>query len=614
MRNMYSNTVAKIVLAGVISVMVTASLLLGSLAIILESYGLFDKPLEEYEKSLAQSAVNKTAYSIIDSSTRWIRDEEVDKITYNKEFNMANYPGYDARITVNGKVMFDTYDKDEDYAYTGSGSADNENSGIVVKNYLKTVKDDSAVAQRVALADATYKYKMLMVVAAIVLFVLSVIGLVILIRGVGKRWEDDEIHSRFIDKLPWEISLTAMIILFSCIIGICSVVLYDKENIFGAVIICAAVCLGTSMIVLGWISSMAVQFKTGLFLRQSLIVNLLKLIGKGIKVLPIILVVSVPGIILFVMNIVVTLGFAYDGRLVFWEFILSLGVFALACYVAVMFRSLHIGAEKILEGNTDYKIDTNHMFGKLRSHAEALNNINTAVEAATAERMKSERMKTELITNVSHDIKTPLTSIINYTDLLAAEDLDNESAAEYIDGIWRNAQRLKKLTSDIVEVSKASTGNVPVNFTSCSVSILLNQALGEYEEQMEELELKPMLTVPEEDALVMVDGQLTWRIFDNLLNNICKYAQAGTRVYIDVRTDDQKVYVDFKNTSAKELNISASELMERFVRGDVSRNTDGSGLGLSIADNLARLQQGSLELKIDGDLFKATVSFRRDSC
>ena len=225
--------------------------------------------------------------------------------------------------------------------------------------------------------------------------------------------------------------------------------------------------------------------------------------------------------------------------------------------------------------------------------------------------MKSERFKTELITNVSHDIKTPLTSIISYTDLLAAEDLDNEKAAEYIEIISRNAARLKKLTSDIVEASKASTGNLKVTLSDCNMGVILNQALGEYDEKMRNLGLNPIITVPEDDITILADGEHTWRIIDNIMNNICKYAQPDTRVYIDACEEGDMAFMSFKNISAGQLNISADELMERFVRGDASRNTEGSGLGLSIAQNLAALQGGSLDLSIDGDLFKVTVQFRK---
>ena len=251
------------------------------------------------------------------------------------------------------------------------------------------------------------------------------------------------------------------------------------------------------------------------------------------------------------------------------------------------------------------------MYGPFKKHADNLNSINQAIDAEVAERMKSERFKTELITNVSHDIKTPLTSIISYTDLLAAEDLDNENAAEYIEIIAKNAARLKKLTSDIVEASKASTGNLKVTLSDCNMGVILNQALGEYDEKMRDLGLTPIVSIPEDDITVLADGEHTWRIIDNIMNNICKYAQPDTRVYMDAYEEGDRAFISFKNISARQLNISAEELMERFVRGDASRNTEGSGLGLSIARNLAALQGGSLDLSIDGDLFKVTVQFRK---
>lgn len=224
--------------------------------------------------------------------------------------------------------------------------------------------------------------------------------------------------------------------------------------------------------------------------------------------------------------------------------------------------------------------------------------------------MKSERMKTELITNVSHDIKTPLTSIINYIELIEKENIDNETLREYIAVLDRQAARLKKLIEDLVEASKASTGNLTVDMTECDVGVLLQQTVGEYDEKLEKADLKAIVTCPEEPVKIMADGRYMWRVFDNLMNNICKYSQSGTRIYLGLEKTNGKAVVTFKNISRVPLNISADELMERFVRGDSSRSTEGSGLGLSIARSLTELQNGTLSLSVDGDLFKATLTFK----
>ena len=228
---------------------------------------------------------------------------------------------------------------------------------------------------------------------------------------------------------------------------------------------------------------------------------------------------------------------------------------------------------------------------------------------AVDERMKSERMKTELITNVSHDIKTPLTSIINYADLISREKCDNEKIAEYAEVLSRQSDRLKRLIEDLVEASKAATGNLEVMLSLCDAGVFISQAVGEYEQKLNDAGLQTVVTQFDEAVYVMADGRRMLRVFDNLMNNICKYAQSGTRVYLSLEKIGNKAVITFKNTSRDPLNISADELMERFVRGDSSRNTEGNGLGLSIAKSLTELQGGTLTLSVDGDLFKVILSF-----
>jgi signal transduction histidine kinase len=229
---------------------------------------------------------------------------------------------------------------------------------------------------------------------------------------------------------------------------------------------------------------------------------------------------------------------------------------------------------------------------------------------AVDRQMKSERLKTELITNVSHDIKTPLTSIINYVDLLSRQELEGQSA-EYLAVLDRQAKRLKKLTEDLVEASKASTGNLSVTLERTDVCELVRQAVGEYEERLEAGRLEVVIPPPEQATFVLADGRLLWRVMDNLLSNAVKYAQPDTRVYIDV-TDREPgtVTVIVKNISRNRLNVDADELMERFVRGESSRTTEGSGLGLNIARSLVELQKGAFILYVDGDLFKAELKLR----
>ena len=294
-----------------------------------------------------------------------------------------------------------------------------------------------------------------------------------------------------------------------------------------------------------------------------------------------------------------------------WElWLIVLGALVTAALVfcgAWCFGQLRDAAKKMSQGNLEEKIDCKYLpgcFGDFAGHLNALGD--TCIEAAR-QQMKSERMKSELITNVSHDIKTPLTSIINYVDLLQMTD-DEAQRAEYLEVLSRQSQRLKKLIEDLMEMSRANSGNVAVEITPTDISEAVNQALGEFTDTLESCGLKTMCRMPEEPVMALCDGKHLWRVLSNVLSNVVKYALPGTRVYVDVTRQGQRVEISIKNISAQMLNITASELMERFVRGDASRNTEGNGLGLNIAKSLMELQNGKLELVVDGDLFKVVLT------
>lgn len=283
-------------------------------------------------------------------------------------------------------------------------------------------------------------------------------------------------------------------------------------------------------------------------------------------------------------------------------------VLAVAFFARQLDR-LKQGGARLASGDLSYKIPTDHMYWDLQQHAQDLNAISDGMAVAVEERLKSERMKYELLTNVSHDIKTPLTSIINYVELLKSEPAGSEQAKGYIEVLDRQAAKLKKLITDLIEVSKATTGNITVQAERTHAGELLRQCVGEYSERFEEKELETVLTMPAQEPSIYADGRLLWRIFDNLLGNIYKYAMPKTRVYIDLATKENRVFVSLKNISRERLNLASDELMERFVRGDAARTTEGSGLGLSIARSLAELMQGKFELTVDGDLFKIVLIF-----
>ena len=291
--------------------------------------------------------------------------------------------------------------------------------------------------------------------------------------------------------------------------------------------------------------------------------------------------------------------------------ILLIGLFisiALILYGAHAFGILLEGAKRMSKGDLDTKVSDQFLTGSFKEFAGDLNALADVAVVAAQKQMRSERMKTELITNVSHDIKTPLTSLINYVDLLQKPHTPEEEQ-EYLEVLSRQSQQLKKLIEDLMEMSKASTGNLSVEISQVDAAEAINQALGEFADKLESCALTPVFAAPTEPVMMKADGRLAWRVLSNLLSNAVKYALPGTRLYIDLVQLDGKVLISLKNISREQLNVDAEELMERFVRGDASRNTEGSGLGLNIAKSLMEVQHGQLQLLIDGDLFKATLIF-----
>lgn len=298
-----------------------------------------------------------------------------------------------------------------------------------------------------------------------------------------------------------------------------------------------------------------------------------------------------------------------EGPYVILYGIFKIGEGAAVVWTLYQVHQLHEGSKRIALGDLTNPVDTSKMFWKFKEHGENINKVGDGIQRAVQERMKSEHFKTELITNVSHDIKTPLTSIINYVDLIKKEDVQDEKVQVYVDVLDRQSARLKKLIEDLMEASKASTGNLAVNLEECDIEVLLTQVIGEFEERLEKNQLEVVIDKPDHPVKMMADGRHMWRVLDNLLNNACKYSLPGSRVYVSLQQNASEAVITFKNISKTALNIPSEELMERFVRGDSSRNTEGSGLGLSIAQSLTELMRGNMKLEIDGDLFKVTLRF-----
>ena len=281
---------------------------------------------------------------------------------------------------------------------------------------------------------------------------------------------------------------------------------------------------------------------------------------------------------------------------------------AMVLYGGYALGTLLKGVRKMSDGELSHKIPTDHLYGNFRECAEEMNALSETTMQAVQNQVRAERIKTELITNVSHDIKTPLTSIINFVDLLGKPH-SPEADQQYLEILSRQSNQLKKLIEDLMELSKASSGNLQPNIMVMDVAESVNQALGEFSDKLEKVQLTPVFHQPAEPVLVAADGRLTWRVLSNLLSNAVKYATPGTRVYVEIVREADMVQLSIKNVSKEELRLSAEDLLERFVRGDASRNREGSGLGLNIAKTLMEVQGGSLQLTLDGDLFKVTLTF-----
>lgn len=437
---------------------------------------------------------------------------------------------------------------------------------------------------------------------------------VFLIAAAGHRKGRTEIVEAGLDLLPLEICLGVVFFLEGIIVWIVDGCSYRLPEVpFLVMFVFGLLCM--FWLALAATLSVAVRIKCRRFWKNTVIYRVLALAGRLLRgiaeSLPMLWKAIGQMAIVFgveFINILFMITRGSSTAFMFW-FLEKSVLVLLVCWCIRQMWQLQKGGQRIAEGDLSHQVDTGKLYGEFKKHGDNLNSISSGMSRAVDERLKSERFRTELITNVSHDIKTPLTSIINYVDLLEKEDLQNEAAIEYLEVLDRQSNRLKKLIEDLMEASKASTGNLAVNLERLEVGVFLVQTVGEYEEKTIAKDLELLIRKPEEPVYIMADGRHFWRVIDNLMNNICKYAQPGTRVYINLEVRGEKTYLIFRNTSKYPLNISSEELMERFVRGDSSRNTEGNGLGLSIASSLMELMGGSFTLHVDGDLFKVEIGF-----
>ncbi len=550
------------------------------------------------------------AWAEDDTVTGDLLRERYDPLTSNIYFKLTDKD--------TGEILFSTGKMPKD-DYTGKASAyyqqdmtislrDGSDVTALYQAYLKSplAPRDSALYV-MTWVERLINARYLLIVLAVFLLAVCLFLFIFLLCSMGRKEGVDGIYQCWLNKIPLDLFLALLFALFFAWASFLGDIWYID---FWYYILLA---FGAAALALTLLLSVAGRAKAPGFFKNTLIYKVFAWIFRGLGRIPMVWRTALVwgALCLAELFFMFMLGWNEEQYAVLW--LLSRGVLTIVIlYLASSLRLLQKEGQAIADGQTDYKgKPIPRWLPALKKHEDNLQSIQSGIQKAVDEQTRAERMKTELITNVSHDIKTPLTSIVNYVDLLEKEDIQPEKAKKYVDVLNRQSARLKKLTEDLVEASKASSGSLPVHLAPTDVNVLLSQLAGDYIEKLEGAQLEPIFHPAPSQPVIQADGQLLSRVLGNLFSNICKYAMPGTRVYFESTADEKTVSLTFKNISKYELNIPAEELMARFVRGDRARHTEGSGLGLSIAQSLTELQGGAFRIEIDGDLFKAVVTFPR---
>ena len=581
-----------------------------------------EQPASFYDTPIIKSAVQQYTWYVWDeyeSNDLTLTDDMYYTHTNATNFRFAFYDK-------TGNKIFDNLSEDGIPVYTTRtfSDANGRIEGGIAKEL--TVRDQIywAVWGTWHLI-VVWNYTYIVLPVALILFLFLLIYLTCV---SGRRPGTDNVIAGWQERIPFDLYIAAVVTGISIVAVIAIELTYQNMlNELPLFLICyAGLLILASILLLGFWMTLCTRIKLGEWWKGTVIFWLLNICRRiliwlfralkaaaawclyAISVTPLVWKTLLILAALCVIELIGIINCTYDieNMLVFW-IIEKLILVPIIILCAFQLRKLQSAGKELAAGNLGAKVDLKRMFWDFKKHGENLNDISYGMQAAVDKQLKSERLKTELITNVSHDIKTPLTSIINYVDLLK-KDPHGRQASEYLDVLDRQSHRLKKLTEDLIEVSKASTGNMEVNASRFNVKELLKQALGEYSDKMEKANIETVLTLPEHDLFAWADGTLLWRVLDNIFSNTCKYAQPGTRFYIDAGKSGDQVKLSFKNISRVQLNVSSDELMERFVRGSSARDGEGSGLGLNIAKSLIELQGGTFNLTIDGDLFRIDIT------
>ena len=598
-----------------------------------------DEQFNDYETSLASVFHSVGDYTEGSTNLTYLFADKETQTIYTNKKAYSNY----AQLEQNLETIF----KEKAYAVvypelsecvTNIPGADLQvwnhtiDQSFDTKDFVFAVSVDTKFSVADSMADEAENYETYsklmfpMLAGAIFGSVLWLIGMVWLTVTAGRRPEDEEIHLNGFDRWYTEIAAGTVIGIWLAGTIISGTLIANSSLGYSHVVVTVIViCLICGTYTMAWFLigylSLVRRIKAGTLWKNSLIRKVLKWIGKcsgkladfarafsrntaeKIKVL------LVGGAFLFLQFLIIGCVFSGAGVFLLALMAVDVAVMIFAIRKADGLDLIMDGLKKISDGELQYKIKTDTLTGKQKVMAEYINNIGSGLDAAVENSLKKERMQTELITNVSHDLKTPLTSIINYVDLMKRENPTDPKIQEYLRILDEKSQRLKVLTEDVVEASKASTGNIKLEMNDIDFVEMVQQVIGEFEEKFQEKNLTMMVHFTDEPSIIYADGQRMWRVLENVFGNVVKYAMEGTRVYAEISNRNKKVTFSLKNISAQPLNISADELTERFIRGDVARNTEGSGLGLSIAKSLTELQGGEFKLYLDGDLFKVMITF-----
>ena len=573
-----------------------------------------------YESSICSSAVYREMSHVYDSYHYYAENEQTEVLAKYDDWYPADDRSTNVRFSIEdeaGAILFDNH-RTGDIPVTGWWG-EMAQDGVVFRSYIAAdYPAQDSVYWALRIYDVMAEFAPNAAVVVTVCALAELLFLVFLARAAGRRAGREETVAGWQEKIPFD--LYAAVVLGGSAMLVAAAASGTEDTFQGfepiMIAVVLACCAAAYALFLAFWMTLCARVKLGRWWENTVCCWLLRLcrrilrwcwrvlcrawgaLAGFVRGIPLVWRTAVGCCVIGVLLFALESNHA-DGLLLMLIALLSVA----ACLLSMQLRRLQKGGEALAAGDLTSQVDTSHMYFDLKRHGENLNAISRGMSIAVEQKLKSERLKTELITNVSHDIKTPLTSIVNYVDLLQREHTP-EQEREYLAVLDRQAHKLKKLTVDLVEMSKASTGNIPCHIARRSVRELIDQTVGEYAEKLSAARLEPVVTLPDEELYCLCDGALMWRVLDNLLSNACKYACAGTRLYIAARREGETVAFSFKNISRDALNVDPDELMERFVRGDSSRTTEGSGLGLNIAKSLVELQKGTFSIAIDGDLFK----------